>query len=115
MVDNFKNEMINLDKKKFDNIRKLYPKSVKNANAHSNFKSNQTFNKDNNYIKYLENSKNFLNVSNKMPLSASMSNLLAKSYNSDISNINLFKRRNSSNNKNIFTNAKLLLLPNINI
>ena len=115
MVDNFKNEMINLDKKKFDNIRKLYPKSVKNANAHSNFKSNQTFNKDNNYIKYLENSKNFLNVSNKMPLSASMSNLLAKSYNSDINNINLFKRRNSSNNKNIFTNAKLLLLPNINI
>ena len=115
MVDNFKNEMINLDKKKFDNIRKLYPKSVKNANAHSNFKSNQTFNKDNNYIKYLENSKNFLNVSNKMPLSASMSNLLAKSYNSDINNINLFKRKNSSNNKNIFTNAKLLLLPNINI
>ena len=118
IMDNFKNTMIKLDKTKFENIRKLYPKSVKNIDRNSifNFKSNKTFNKDNNYIKFLENNSKSMNGSNKLPLSVSMSNLVAKSYyNIDNSNINFFKKRDSSdNNKNIVNNEKLLVLPNIN-
>ena len=120
VMDNFKNTMIKLDKKKFENIRKLYPKSVKNiernSNSNFNFKSNQTFNKDNNYIKYLENNTKSMNTSNKLPLSVSMSNLVAKSYyNKDNININFFRKRDSSNsNKNVVIKEKLLLLPNIN-
>lgn len=116
MMDNFKIAMINLDKKKFNDIKKLYPKTVKNANNNSNFnfKSNQS--KNNAYIKYLESNKKTMNSSNKLPISASMSNLTAKSYNAFNNNINLFKKRNSCNNNNskMSTKMKLLLLPNIN-
>ena len=118
MMDNFKNAMINLDKKKFNDIKKLYPITVKNANknANFNFKLNQA--KDNVYIKYLENNKKTMYSSNKLPISASMSNLTAKSYNvfNNI-NINFFKKRknlNNNSNSNISTKMKLLLLPNIN-
>ena len=118
MMDNFKNAMINLDKKKFNDIKKLYPITVKNANknANFNFKLNQA--KDNVYIKYLENNKKTMYSSNKLPISASMSNLTAKSYNvfNNI-NVNFFKKRknlNNISNSNISTKMKLLLLPNIN-
>ena len=120
VIDNFKNSMIKLDKKEFENLSKLYPKSVKNidriSNSNFNFKSNQTFNKDNNYIKYLENNTKSMSGSNKLPYSASMTNLVIKSYyNKDNININFFKKRDSSNNnKNLINNAKLVLLPNIN-
>ena len=57
-----------------------------------------------------------MNTSNKLPLSVSMSNLVAKSYyNKDNININFFRKRDSSNNnKNVVIKEKLLLLPNIN-
>ena len=113
MVDKFKNTMIRLNKKEYNAIKKLYPKNVKNAYLNSNFAfTNRNF-YDNNYLKYIESNKNWMNINQKLPFSISMGDLTAKNYTID-TNFNFFNKRNQSINKSQTSNNKFLL-PSINI
>ena len=111
MVNKFKNTMINLDRKEFNDIKRLYPKSVKHSFSNSNFtfiKKNSYYN---DYIKFLEKNDNRMNKSNKN-FYGIMTNLRIKNYNID-TNFNFFNKINPRKKRNISLNSKFLL-PGIN-
>ena len=114
IADNFKKAMIKLNQKKFDKIKNLFKKKIKNDITHSELSNvNRSLNKDNNHLKYFENNKKSLNISQKKSFSISIGDLTAKNYNIN-TNLNNFTNRNNSNVKSISTKNKLLILPNIN-
>ena len=111
MVNKFKNTMINLDRKEFNDIKRLYPKSVKHSFSNSNFTfTNKNF-YDNDYIKFLEKNDNRMNKSNKN-FYGIMTNLRIKNNNID-TNFNFFNKINPRKKRNISLNSKFLL-PGIN-
>ena len=66
---------------------------------------------NNNYKRYLETNKKYMNNSYNLLNSLSVGDLTAKNYSLDV-NLNYFKKRNNSNKKISFSNSKFLL-PNI--
>ena len=117
MMDNFKNTLINLNKKNFEKIEKLYPKKLTKIIKHSNSNFGYTkhsLSDDNNYIKFLESNNSFMKkTSTKLILNKSMQDLTARNYHIE-SNIINFNKKSNVNSSNVSFNNKLLLLPSIN-
>ena len=117
MMDNFKNTLINLNKKNFEKIEKLYPKKLTKIIKHSNSNFGYTkhsLSDDNNYIKFLESNNSFMKkTSTKLILNKSMQDLTARNYHIE-SNIIIFNKKSNVNSSNVSFNNKLLLLPSIN-
>ena len=117
MMDNFKNTLINLNKKKFEKIEKLYPKKLIKITKHSNSNFGYTkhsLSDDNNYIKFLESNNSFMKkTSTKLILNKSMQDLTARNYHIESNLIN-FNKKSNVNSSKVSYNNKLLLLPSIN-
>ena len=115
MMPNFKKTMIRLNKKKFDVIKNLYPKTTKieDSNFNINFNKRSFSNINSSYLKYLENNKStFSKTPSKILSSISMSDLTAKNYYNFESNNKLFKKIKDKSYNRTSRNNKILL-PNI--
>ena len=108
LFDQFKNTLIGLNKNKFEIIKKLYPKKVSNEFPKTNFGFTNRNKHNNNYIKFLETNKKFMQKNQKMSFNISMGDLTAKNYSFD-SKLNYFNKRNISTNKSISSNEKFFL------
>ena len=95
--------MINLNRKEFNVIKKLYPKSVKHSYSNSNFTfTNKNF-FDNSYIKLLEKNNNRINENYK--------NLYGTINDSKIKNHNLYTNLNAFVSQISSESRKLTYLP----
>ena len=111
MVNKFKMTMINLNRKEFNVIKKLYPKSVKHSYSNSNFTfTNKNF-FDNSYIKLLEKNNNRINENYKN-LYGTINDSKIKNHNL-YTNLNFFSKIKPRKTRNLSLNGKFLL-PGIN-
>jgi CRP-like cAMP-binding protein len=103
-IDNFKKTMINLNTRKLEVIKKLYPKTSKNSDKNSNF-SMSVRNYKSNSFQYLEKNSNNINRNQRLLFNMSTDNFTMKNY----TKINFSKKGYNRNDKNIFVKNKLSL------
>ena len=115
ITPNFKNTMMSLNKKNFEAIKNLYPRTTKNKYQEKIIKPNKrNFSHINeNYLKYFGRNNSYNKIPYKLSSSISMSDLTSKNYNNFQSNKNFFEKLIKKKFKVSSRNNKSLL-PNIN-
>ena len=113
-IPNFKKTIIKLTKKKFEDIKKLYPQSTKRNNSTFKMKLKKHSVDNDNYMKLFENNKLINKTPSKFLSSISMVDLTARKYHNFESHDKIVQKlkEKKDNNKTFFN--KYIILPNMN-